>query len=598
MLLSTHKKKILTFFTAITAVLLLSANAQAQGFLKTRGQKIVDGNGEEYILKGMGLGGWMLQEGYMLRTSGFADTQHEIEQHIADLTSEQFKDRFYDAWLDNHFRRIDLDSLKSWGFNHVRVAMHYKWFTPSIEEEPVQGQVTWRERGFNMLDTLLQWCSENEMYLILDLHAAPGGQGYNASISDYDPDKPSLWESEFNKKKTAELWKKLAERYADEPWMGGYDLINETNWTFEGNFEGDNARNGCQDTLNKPLYELMVRITDSIRTVDQNHIIFIEGNCWANNFNGMTPPWDDNMVYSFHKYWNPNETEAIQQFLDMREKYDIPLWLGETGENSNTWYTNCIRLLDKHKIGWAWWPEKQLGDQNNPLTVKMNSGYKRLLEYWRGNASQPDKDFARDALMQLTENLKLENCIYNRDVIDAMFRQTRTNATKPYVDHRFPGKVYAVDYDLGRVNHAYYDNDYTNTEFRAPTNRGGEYRNDGVDIEACDDQTTNGYNVGWIEEGEWMQYTVGVKESGSYSLSFRLASEQDGGRFYLTMDGEKMGEAVQLTPTGGSQQWETFETGPVRLEKGRHVFRVIVETGGFNFNYMEARKVQLAANVF
>jgi hypothetical protein len=589
MLFNNDKKYIPTFLATLFFILLFAGHGHTQGFLKTRGQRIVDGSGEEFILKGMGLGGWMLQEGYMLQTSGFADTQHEIEQHIADLTSEQFKDRFYDAWLKNHFRRIDLDSLKSWGFNHVRVAMHYKWFTPPIGEEPVQGQITWRQRGFNMLDTLLQWCEENRMYLILDLHAAPGGQGYNASISDYDPDKPSLWESEFNKKKTAELWKKLAKRYADEPWIGGYDLINETNWTFEENFEGENAKNGCQDTLNKPLYELMVRITDSIRQVDSNHILFIEGNCWANNFNGMTPPWDDNMVYSFHKYWNPNETEAIQQFLDMREKYDIPLWLGETGENSNTWYTNCIRLLDKHQIGWAWWPEKQLGDQDNPLTVKMNPGYKKLLEYWRGNAPKPDEDFAREALMQLAQDLKLENCIYNKDVIDAMFRQTRTNQTKPWKAHTFPGKVYASDYDLGRVGYAYLDNDFTNTEFRAPTNRGGKYRNDGVDIEMCEDQTTNGYNLGWIEGGEWMQYTVEVKESGSYTFSFRLASEKGDGRFYLTMDEEKTGKAVRLTPTGGPQQWKTFETGPVHLEKGEHFFRIVVEKGGFNMNYIEAR---------
>lgn len=589
MLLPTHKKRILTFFTAITAALLFSGNVQGQGFLKTQGQQIVDGEGQQYILKSMGLGGWMLQEGYMLRSSDFAPTQHEFEQHVAELTSESFKDDFYDAWLANHFRRIDLDSLKAWGFNSVRVAMHYKWFTPPIQEEPVQGEVTWKERGFRMLDTLLQWCEENQMYLVLDLHAAPGGQGYNASISDYDPDKPSLWESEFNRKKTAELWKKLAKRYADEPWMGGYDLINETNWTFEGNFEGDNARNGCQDTGNEPLYDLLVRITDSIRTADQNHIIFIEGNCWANNFNGLTPPWDDNMVYSFHKYWNPNTQEAIQEFLDMREQYNIPLWLGETGENSNTWFTNLIRLLDHNQIGWSWWPEKQLGDQNNPLTVKMNPGYRELLEYWRGNAPKPSESEARDALMQLAENLKLENCIYNRDVIDAMFRQTRTAETKPYKPHSFPGKVYAVDYDLGRVKHAYYDNDYSNTEFRAPTNRGGAYRNDGVDIEPCEDQTSNGYNVGWIEDGEWLQYTIQVEEEGSYALSFRVAAEQEGGKFHLTMDGQQVGNKITVPNTGGYQKWQTLEMEPVFMEAGTHTFQIRIDTGGFNLNFFEAQ---------
>ncbi len=589
MLLVNGEKNILTFVTTLLVMLLFAGHLSAQGFLKTRGKQIVNGQGEECILKGMGLGGWMLQEGYMLRTSGFADTQHEIEQHIAEVTSEAFKDQFYEKWLDNHFRRVDLDSLKSWGFNSVRVAMHYQWFTPPIQQEPVQGEVTWRKKGFTMLDTLLKWCRQNQMYLILDLHAAPGGQGYNASISDYNPAKPSLWESAFNRKKTAELWKKLAQRYGDNPWIGGYDLINETNWTFQGRREGDNARNGCQDTQNEPLHDLLVRITDSIRTVDTRHIIFIEGNCWANNFSGLTPPWDDNMVYSFHKYWNPNTTEALQQFLDMRKQYNVPLWLGETGENSNTWYTNCIRLLEKHNIGWAWWPEKQLGDHNNPLTVKTHAGYQELLEYWRGNGSKPSIGEARDALMQLVENLKLENCIYNRDVIDAMFRQTRTTATKPYKKHVFPGKVYAVDYDLGRLHQAYYDRDYSNTEFRAPTNRGGEYRNDGVDIEACSDQTTNGYNVGWTENGEWLQYTIDVKQTGSYAFSFRVAAENNGGSFYLKMDGNRLGDKITVPATGGYQKWETLEMAPVQLTSGKHTFRIEMETGGFNLNFFRAQ---------
>ena len=89
------------------------------------------------------------------------------------------------------------------------------------EDEPVAGQDTWLDQGFEMADNLLEWCAANEMYLILDLHAAPGGQGKDAHISDYNPNKPSLWESTENKRKTVALWRKLAERYANEPWMGG-----------------------------------------------------------------------------------------------------------------------------------------------------------------------------------------------------------------------------------------------------------------------------------------------------------------------------------------------------------------------------------------
>ena len=125
-----------------------------------------------------------------------------------------------------------------------------------------------------MIDDLLDWCEANQIYLILDLHAAPGDQGYDAAISDYDSSLPSLWESDLNKSKTVALWGQLAERYKDEPWIGGYDLINEPNWNL-ATYE---------------LRNLYVQITNAIRSVDTNHIIFIEGNWFANDFTGLTPP--------------------------------------------------------------------------------------------------------------------------------------------------------------------------------------------------------------------------------------------------------------------------------------------------------------------
>ena len=182
----------------------------------------------------------------MMQTSGVANTQYEFRAKLVSTIGEAKTDSFYTVWLDSHFRRIDVDSMKSWGFNNVRVAMHYKWFTLPIEQEPVAGQQTWLDKGFTMIDSLLDWCGDNQMYLILDLHGAPGGQGKDAAISDYDKTKPSLWESQANKDKTIALWRKLAERYSDEPWIGGYDLINEPNWSFP---------NG-----NTPLWDLMKQI--------------------------------------------------------------------------------------------------------------------------------------------------------------------------------------------------------------------------------------------------------------------------------------------------------------------------------------------------
>ncbi|RZM07361.1 MAG: glycosyl hydrolase family 5, partial [Pedobacter sp.] len=196
----------------------------AQGYLKAEGKKIVNEKGENVLLRGVGLGGWMLQEGYMLRINNEGQ-QYRIRERLEDLMGAERTQEFYDLWLANHTRKIDIDSMKAWGFNSVRLPMHYNLYTLSVDKEPVAGQDTWLDKGFAMTDSLLAWCKANKMYLILDLHAAPGGQGNDLNISDRNPSKPSLWDSEANQKKTIALWKKIAERYADEPWIGAYDII-------------------------------------------------------------------------------------------------------------------------------------------------------------------------------------------------------------------------------------------------------------------------------------------------------------------------------------------------------------------------------------
>ena len=178
----------------ITSLILILSGLSAQN-IRTLGDIIVDENQNEIILKGIGLGGWMLQEGYMMNSNGAADTQHEFKEKLTALVGVENTTQFYDDWLANFVTESDIDSIASWGFNSVRVAMHYNLFTLPIEEEPVAGQNTWLNKGFDMIDDLLTWCTNNQIYLILDLHAAPGGQGSDAAISDYDPDKPSLWES-------------------------------------------------------------------------------------------------------------------------------------------------------------------------------------------------------------------------------------------------------------------------------------------------------------------------------------------------------------------------------------------------------------------
>jgi endoglucanase len=386
-----------------------------QGFLKAKGKLIVDEKGEQVILRGMGLGGWMLQEGYMLKL-GPVGPQYRIRERITDLVGPDSAAAFYDSWLANQTRKIDIDSMAAWGFNSVRLPMHYHLYTLSIDEEPVAGRDTWLEKGFALTDSLLAWCKANHLWLILDLHAAPGGQGNDLNISDRNPAKPSLWESAANRAKMIALWRRLAERYANEPWIGGYDIINEPNWGFSDTADS----HGLKETNNAPLRQLMMDISTAIRAVDKRHMIIIEGNGWGNNYRGVLPPWDDNMVLSFHKYWNPNTDNAIRGPLQLRDQYNIPLWLGESGENDNTWYRDCIKLVEGHAIGWSWWPLKKIGT-NNPLEVPLTPQYQRLVDYFTGKGPRPTVAEAEEGLHSLLQSIREENNIYHKGVTDALF---------------------------------------------------------------------------------------------------------------------------------------------------------------------------------
>lgn len=557
-----------------SALLFFVAGSVAQGFLHAEGKLIYDGAGQEVLLRGIGTGNWMLNEGYMMKSADFAGTHTQYRTKLEQTIGEANTEIFYETWLDNHFTRCDADSMKAWGFNSVRVAMHYKWFTLPIEDEPVTGQDTWFEEGFVRIDSLLDWCGDNQMYLILDIHGAPGGQGHDRNISDYDPAYPSLWESAENRRKLTALWKRLAERYAGEPWIGGYDLINEPNWDLP---------NG---TLLKQTY---VNLTNAIRQVDQNHMIIIEGNWFANDYTGLTPPWDDNMVYSFHKYWNYNTQDAIQWMINIRNAHNVPIWLGETGENSNSWFTDLIKLAEANKIGWSWWPVKKAGI-NNVLMVPDSPQYNNLLSYWQYGTPSMTADQAYSAVMDWADKHRIENCTVQRDVIDAMIRQPHSNATLPFKNQDILTPINMVNYDLGKCSSAYWDTDtanyHLNTGSYTNWNQGWTYRNDGVDIQVCSDNhpAGNGFNIAWTLDKEWLQYTVNSDTAAAYQVLFRTACQSGPSIVHLEVNGVDVCPQVQLPVTGGWQTWMSTTIDNVIIPAGTSKIRFYFDKGGSNVN--------------
>jgi len=545
----------------------ISQNSYAQGFLKASGKTIVNGSGQNVLLKGIGLGGWLVPEGYMLHTSGFANSPTAIRNKIEELIGTENTNEFYMEYESNYVNKKDIDRIAEWGFNSIRLPMHY------IKLMKANQSGVYIEEGFKQIDSLLSWCKQNNIYLILDLHCAPGAQSKD-NISDSDGEA-RLWTEPVNQTRTVDLWKKIAERYVNEEWIGGYDLINETAYDL--------------GTNNVPLKNLFVQITDAIRTVDKNHLIFIEGNWYATDFSGLTPPWDDNMAYSFHKYWNTPNQSSIQYLLNIRNTYNVPLWLGETGENSNSWFTTCVELMNDNNIGWAWWPHKKIASTSCPLSSPLMPGFQTLLNYWNGNGSKPSVSVAYNALITQARNLAIEKCTFHQDVIDALLRNPGNDETKAYVENVIPGFVYGANYDMGKVGYAYQDKvyDVTGGLGSAVYNSGYEYRNDGVDIETCDDIFSYPYNIGWIETGEWLKYTVNIEMSGTYDINLRIAGSATGGKILLKLDNSNLGDFVNVPVTGGYQNWDDVKLENVYLPSGVHNLQILFFFGGFNFNYAE-----------
>ena len=127
--------------------------------------------------------------------------------------------------------------------------------------------------------------------------------------------------------------------------------------------------------------------------------------------------------------------------------------------------------------------------------------------------------------------------------------------------------------------------DYIDFWDTTPDNKGGQYRTDAVDIEATTD-TGGGYDVGWIDAGEWLEFGINVTKSGTFSTDARVASAQDGGKFYLEIDGIEEGDEIASTNTGGWQTWTTVSGALGNISQGAHSLCIHMKSGPFNLNWI------------
>ncbi len=540
----------------------LASTATARQFYRAEGTQILDPNGEATVIRGMGLGGWLMPEGYMLDMGG---SWSEMQARVEDVVDPYTAAEVWRRYRENYVNEKDIQKLAEWGFDHVRIPFHYEFFM-DIETG------LFIEDGFALMDEFLGWCEASGLPVILDLHAAPGGQS-DGAIADSDGTARLWTEPVPYQDLTVALWEEFARRYKDNTNIIGYDLINEP-------VTPNSVADGAQ-----ALRDLYGRLTEAIRAIDTNHIFFIEGNYFATTFDKLTPPFDDNMVYAFHKYWSAPIIGTIGYLLAIRDEYNVPLWLGETGENSNGWFHEVVKLAESQGIAWNFWTHKQLDATAPPTNSPIKPGFRALLNYWNGNGSKPTPGPAQAALYEMVANLHIDSVEVRTGVLQALLNPDFGTMSQPVADNPIPGVVNAVDYNLGMQGVTYSDADpWAVSGSPGGGNTGGVLRNDGVDMEVCLDTEGPGYNVGWLEPFEWMGYTVQVAATGHYDIAVRVASQPGGGSLALSMNGVVLG-TISVPSTGGWQSWRTVSLTGVPLEAGEHMLRVAVgRKGDFNLN--------------
>ena len=545
--------------------ILLSSFVFCSGFLKTQGRIIVDENDEKIIFKGFGLGGWVVLEGYMWNYPGFGSTT-TMENAVEDLIGQDKKDEFFSLYRANYITEKDIKFLSQNGFNALRIPLHYKHFSPSFNE--------FINDGFELLDPIINACRNNNMYVILDMHAAPGAQN-TSDFSDSDGQTAKLFTEYSNQKWLTSVWRYIAEYYSNEPVVAAYDLLNEPvlPWGY-----------GPQALRN--IYEWVI---DSIRTVDPNHVVIIEGNWYGNDHTGLLPPFDDEMVYSFHHYVG-GSTDTATMYNQYRTgislEYNVPLWVGEFGENSNYWGSNIKSFFERNDIGWSWWNYKSVERISSLFSYEITEEYQTVLNYWQGSSAKPDTNTAFNCLMSMANSLHFDSCKVNEDLIRALVDPTYNSIPTSYSNFSPPGLLPATDYDSGNNSVSYFDNWVEDPNKFSPEtkswNNGWSYRNDGVDIGSTIINNQINYYVGWIEDGEWMRYTIKPEEPGNYKMMVEIASYINGSSLSVEFDSGMNAGPINLPNTNGwSNGWRIVNIGNVAISDETS-FKILADVGGFN----------------
>ncbi|GAA3796779.1 hypothetical protein GCM10022226_15200 [Sphaerisporangium flaviroseum] len=333
--------------------------------LRVSGSRLVAADGTAVRLRGVGLGGWMNMENFI---TGYPANESSMREAVRNVIGEDRQELFFDRLLTSFFGPEDAALLAGMGVNCVRIPVNYRHF--ESDDRPMEII----ETGFRHLDRVIDLLAEHRIYSVIDLHALPGSQNQHWH-SDNPTHVASFWRHRHFQDRAVHLWEAIADHYKDNPWVAGYNPINEP-----GDVGG---------RVIGPFYDRLVK---ALRAVDPAHVLFLDGNTYSTDFSIFREVYE-NTVFVCHDYalagfahGGPYPGYTLGEWVDrghlerafekrttFQRQTGTPLWVGEFGpvytgdpaidEQRYQILADQLEIFDGYEAGWSLWTYKDVGLQ-------------------------------------------------------------------------------------------------------------------------------------------------------------------------------------------------------------------------------------------
>ena len=385
--------------------------------VRVNGGDLIQPDGSHLFVKGVNLAHWLNADGYMFKFQ--KRSAHPIDEMFCQLVGPEYTAKFWQDFIDNFITIEDMKFIKSTGVNTVRLPLHYKLFTA----ESYMGSND-PDFGYEILDRVIDWCRQTGIYLIIDMHCAPGGNAGDNIDDSFG--YPWLFTNEHDRKLVCDIWTGIADHCKGESIVLCYELLNE-------------PISGHYSELYPELHPMMKRITQAIRKVDPNHIVMWGGANYNEIFEGVFDPndgifnprsneYDPNVMFACHRY----NGDWIDPFVQWRDRIGRPMVMTEWGHGTtDQWQSDFAKKMQDNNIGYTSWPYKMTGPWESSYTMVVEpKNWDKIIEFEKAPRMNYEdiriarekvgQDVARKAMADYIENCRFRNCVQLPHYINSM----------------------------------------------------------------------------------------------------------------------------------------------------------------------------------